>query len=166
MSDKLLRVLKEIYPYVLIILVVVLIRTFIITPVNVDGPSMDTTLHNGDILLLKKFDKSFDRFDVVVFIKRGKTEERLIKRIIALPGEKVKCVSGFIYVNNEEIEDIYAHGDTADFQEYILGDDEYFLVGDNREVSYDSRYFGPIKRSDILGVADFRIFPFNKFGTF
>ena len=166
MSDRLIGIIKELLPYVLIILAVVLIRTFIITPVTVDGPSMNDTLHNGEVLFLKKFDKSFDRYDVVVFIKKGKTEERLIKRILALPGEKIKCVSGIIYVNNEEIDDSHANGETADFIEYTLGDDQYFVVGDNREVSYDSRYFGPISRDSILGVTDFRLFPFNKIGNF
>ena len=166
MNGKLFKVLKEVYPYILIILIVVLIRIFIITPVNVEGPSMNETLHNGEILLLKKFDKSFDRYDVVVFIKKGKTEEKLIKRIMALPGEKIKCVSGIIYVNNEEIEDSHAYGKTADFGEVIVGDDEYFVIGDNREVSYDSRYFGPIKKETITGITDFRIFPFDKFGSF
>jgi len=166
MNDKIIKVTKELLPYVLIILIVVLIRSFIITPVTVDGPSMNETLHNGEVLLLKKFDKSFDRYDVVVFIKKGKTQEKLIKRIIALPGEKVKCVSGIIYVNNEEIEDSHAHGETKDFGEVIVGENEYFVMGDNREVSYDSRYFGPIKKENILGVTDFRLFPFNKFGNF
>ena len=166
MKDRLLRLLKEIYPYIIIILIVVIIRIFIITPVTVDGPSMNETLHNGEVLLLKKFDKSFDRYDVVVFIKKGKTNEKLIKRILALPGEKIKCVSGIIYVNNEEIDDSHAFGKTNDFSEVIVGDDEYFVVGDNREISYDSRYFGPIKKENIQGVADFRLFPFNKFGNF
>ena len=166
MNNKALVVLKELLPYVLIILVVVLIRTFIITPVTVDGPSMNETLHNGEILFLKKFDKSYDRNDVVVFIKRGKQDEKLIKRVLALPGEKIKCVSGIIYVNNEEIDDSHAYGKIADFSEVTLGEDEYFLVGDNREVSYDSRYFGPVKKENIQGVTDFRLFPFNKFGSF
>lgn len=166
MNNKALVVFKELLPYVLIILVVVLIRTFIITPVTVDGPSMNETLHNGEILFLKKFDKSYDRNDVVVFIKRGKQDEKLIKRVLALPGEKIKCVSGIIYVNNEQIDDSHAYGKTADFSEVTLGEDEYFLVGDNREVSYDSRYFGPVKKENIQGVTDFRLFPFNKFGSF
>lgn len=166
MSDKVLKAFKELLPYLLIILAVVLIRIFIITPVSVDGPSMNETLHNGEVLFLKKFDKSFDRYDVVVFVKKGKKDEELIKRILALPGEKIKCVSGIIYVNNEKIDDSHAYGKTKDFNEVILGDDEYFVVGDNREVSYDSRYFGPIKKENIKGITDFRLFPFSKFGKF
>lgn len=161
--ESVIKFLKSILPYIIIILVVVIIRVFIVTPVTVDGPSMNETLHNGDVLLLKKFDKSFDRYDVVVF-KRG--NDRLIKRVLALPNEKIKCVSGIIYVNNEEIDDSNKHGNNVDFAEYILGNDEYFVVGDNRENSYDSRFFGPIKKDMILGVTDLRLYPFNRLGGF
>ena len=157
------KILKEILPYVIIILVVVLIRTFLITPVTVDGPSMNETLTDGDVLFLKKYDKSIERFDVIVFKRNN---ERLIKRVLALPGEKIKCVSGIIYVNNEEIDNSHALGKTADFKEVILGDDEYFAVGDNRENSFDSRSFGPIKKDVIQGTVDLRIFPFNKIKKF
>ena len=163
MKEKTLNILKEVYPYIIIILVVVLIRTFIVTPVSVDGPSMNETLHNGEILILKKFDKSFDRYDVVVFKRK---DSKLIKRVLALPGEKIKCVSGIIYVNNEEIDDSHAHGKTDDFSEVIVGENEYFVVGDNRENSFDSRFFGPVNKDSILGTTDFRLFPFNKFGGF
>ena len=163
MKEKTLNILKEVYPYIIIILVVVLIRTFIVTPVSVDGPSMNETLHNGEILILKKFDKSFDRYDVVVFKRK---DSKLIKRVLALPGEKIKCVSGIIYVNNEEIDDSHAHGKTDDFSEVIVGENEYFVVGDNRENSFDSRFFGPVNKDSILGTTDFRLFPFNKFGSF
>ncbi len=163
MGTKLLKLLKEIIPYVVIILIVVLIRIFIATPISVDGPSMNDTLHDKELLILKKFDKTYERNEVLIF-KRG--NNRLIKRLLALPGEKIKCVSGIIYVNNEEIDDSHAKGKNADFSEVILADDEYFVVGDNRENSYDSRFFGPIKKDSILGTSDFRLFPFNKFGGF
>lgn len=163
MKEKILKIIKEIYPYALIILVVILIRTFIITPVTVDQVSMNDTLYKGDVLLLKKFDKNYERFEVIVFKRNN---DRLIKRVIALPGEKIKCVSGIVYVNNEEISNEHIKGKTDDFHEVILGDDEYFVMGDNRENSMDSRMFGPIKKENILGTTDFRIFPFNKFGNF
>ena len=152
--------IKEAYPYVIIILVVVIIRTFIVTPVNVDGPSMNNTLYNGDIMLLNKVDKNYQRNDIVLF---RRNDDSLIKRVIALPGEKVKCVSGIIYVNNEEYDDKYANGKTEDFQEHILGDNEYFVMGDNRTNSMDSRAFGPIKKDDIKGKTSLVIFPFSHF---
>ena len=161
--ERLNKFFKEIWPYIVIIIVAVIIRSFIITPVTVEGPSMNQTLYQGDIMLLKKFDKSIERFDIIVFKRKN---DKLIKRVLALPGEKIKCVSGIIYVNNEEIDDSFAYGKTEDFKEYILGDDEYFVVGDNRENSFDSRSFGPIKKDSIEGSIDLRIFPFNKIKKF
>lgn len=154
------KFVKELIPYIIIIVVVIIIRCFIITPVRVDGPSMNNTLYDGDIMMLVLFDKNYQRNDVVVFNKK---DEKLIKRVIALPGEKVKCVSGIIYVNNEEYEDIHANGKTEDFKEYILGEDEYFVMGDNRNNSLDSRIFGPVKKENILGKTNSIIFPFNHF---
>ena len=156
--------IKEVYPYVLVILAVVLIRLFIITPVTVKGPSMNETLHEGDIMILNKLNKNnIKRDDIIVFYRKN---ERLIKRVLALPGEKIKCVSGVIYINNEVYDDKYATGTTKDFEEYTLEVDQYFAVGDNRENSYDSRYFGPINKDSIQGITNFRLFPFDKFGGF
>ena len=157
------NIVKEIIPYIVIIVVVLLIRMFILTPVNVDGDSMNDTLHNNDIMILKKFDKNYERNEIVVFKRNN---DRLIKRVIALPGEKVKCVSGIIYVNNEEYEDSYANGKTSDFQETILGEDEYYVLGDNRGNSMDSRIFGPVKKEQILGTTDLIIFPFTRIKKF
>ena len=156
--------LKELLPYIIIIVVVVLIRSFIITFVTVNGPSMETTLYGNDIMLLNKINKNNIKFyDIVVF---SKGKDKLIKRAIGLPGDKVKCVSGVVYVNNEEIDDHYAHGKTNDFGEVILQNDEYFLMGDNRENSLDSRSFGPVKKDHIIGTTDLIIFPFNHFKKF
>lgn len=151
--------LKEVLPYIIILVAVILFRTFIATPVIVNGPSMQETLHTNDILILRRTDK-INRYDIVVANHDG---DKLIKRVMGVPGDKIKCVSGIIYVNNEEVSN-YGYGTSFDFQQVILSDDEYFLIGDNREDSLDSRYFGPVKKSDISGVADFRIFPFTKVG--
>ena len=162
-KEKILKILKEVYPYVIIILVVVLIRSFIITPVTVDQISMNDTLYKGDVLLLKKYDKSYDRFDVVV-IKHAK--DRWIKRIIGLPGEKISCYNGSVYINDEKLEETHVKGQTKGCKDIQLKGDEYFVMGDNREHSQDSRVIGPVNKNDIVGITDFRIFPFNKFGSF
>lgn len=158
-----MKVIKEVIPYIVIVVVVVLIRTFIITPVRVDGDSMKNTLKNGDILLLYKL-SSINRFDIIV-LDEEKDNEKIIKRVIGLPGETVAIKKGKIYINDKVIDDKYAYGETSDYDKVTLEDDEYFILGDNRLISKDSRYFGPIKKSEIKGKIVFRLFPFTKIGT-
>lgn len=158
-----MKIIKEILPYVLIIIAVILIRTFIITPVRVDGASMDQTLEDGQILLLYKL-ANVDYGDIVV-LDEEKEGEIIIKRIIGMPGDTVSIRDNIIYVNGEEVEEDYAYGETSDYEEITLDDDEYFILGDNRPISKDSRYFGPVKEDEIIGKVIFRLWPFNKFGT-
>lgn len=157
-----MKIIKEILPYVLIIIAVILIRTFIITPVRVDGASMDQTLEDGQILLLYKL-SNIDYGDIVVLDE--KEGEIIIKRIIGMPKDTVSIKDNTVYVNGEELEEDYAYGETSDYEEITLGDDEYFILGDNRPISKDSRYFGPVKEDEIIGKVIFRLWPFNKFGT-
>ena len=157
-----MKIIKEILPYVLIIIAVILIRTFIITPVRVDGASMDQTLEDGQILLLYKL-SNIDYGDIVVLDEK-KEGEIIIKRIIGMPGDTVSINDNTVYVNGEELEEDYAYGETSDYEEITLGDDEYFILGDNRPISKDSRYFGPVKEDEIIGKVIFRLWPFNKFG--
>ncbi len=159
--------LKELWSYVLIVVVVILIRTFIVSPVRVDGNSMLTTLKNGEALLLKKYDKKLERFDIIVFTN-GK--DKLIKRVIGLPGEHVKYKDNKLYINGAEVEDVKLLTKTNDFKLEDLGvsvipDNYYFVLGDNRTNSTDSRIIGLISINDIKGTVDFRIFPFDKFGS-
>lgn len=156
------RIIKELIPYIIIVVVVVLIRTFIATPVRVDGDSMNKTFKNGDILILYKLSK-INRFDVIV-LHEEKDNEKIIKRVIGMPGDTVAIKDGEIYINDEKIDDEYAYGMTSDYERITLKSDEYFILGDNRLISKDSRYFGPIKEKEIKGKVVFRIFPFSKFG--
>lgn len=165
-----MKIFKEIMSYLIIILIVVIIRTFIVTPVKVDGLSMYPTLDDKDILLLKKYDRSFERFDIVV-IKFNNT--KLVKRIIGLPGESVKIANNNLYINHSLVEDVKLDVKTEDFSISELGYDiipegYYFVLGDNRVNSVDSRTsaVGLISKDDIIGVTSFRIFPFNKIGGF
>lgn len=121
--------IKEISPYVLIVVVIVVIRIFIATPVKVDGDSMYNTLNDNDIVLLSKL-SSIDRFDIIV-LKENDNNATIIKRVIGMPGDKVKIRNNKIYINNKIIEDEYAYGETSDYDEITLGDDEYFVLGDN-----------------------------------
>lgn len=162
-----MKFFKELIPYIIIIITVVLIRTFIITPVRVDGLSMYPTLKNGEILLLKKYDKSFERFDIVV-VKYDTT--RIVKRIIGLPGDTIEYKNSILYVNGVEVEEPYLDSTrTSDFDLSKIHltkipDDYYFVMGDNRNNSTDSRVIGAVPKKDILGTTNFSIFPFNTFG--
>lgn len=154
------KFIKEYLPYVVILVVIVLLRIYVVTPVTVDGNSMNDTLYTNDLMLLFKIG-DIERYDIVV---ANHDNKKLIKRVIGMPNDKIKCVSGILYINNEEDASGYGYGENIDFPEYILKEDEYFLIGDNRSDSLDSRYFGPVKKEDIEGKANFIIFPFNRFG--
>ena len=160
-EDKLVKFVLELIPYLVILVVVVVIRTYICTPIIVSGPSMQPTLDGGELMLLNKL-SSFDRFDVVVV--DIETEE-IIKRIIALPGETITCERGIVYVNGKRQDEEYSQGYTFDFEKITLAEDEYFVMGDNREDSKDSRMIGPIKEDQIKGTAKFVLYPFGEFGN-
>lgn len=158
------KFLKEIVPYLIIIIVVILIKTYIFTPVIVNGDSMLNTLHDKDIMILNKIDvrvNGIDRFDIVV-IKTGKT--KIIKRVIGLPGETVEYKDNKLYINGKKVKDKYGSDTTYDFDLVKVPDNSYFVLGDNRTDSVDSRLLGPISKNDILGHATFTVFPFNRFG--
>lgn len=161
-----MKFLKEIIPYIIIVVVVVLIRTFIITPVQVDGESMYPTLDDNEILILKKYDKSYQRFDIVVF---DYYDSKLVKRIIGLPGETVSYQNNELYINGKKIDDVHLDVKTGDFSLLDLGytvipEDYYFVLGDNRINSIDSRKIGLISKDDMLGTTTFSIYPLKKFG--
>lgn len=162
-ENKTVKYLKEIIPYIAIIIIVVLIRTFFITPIRVNGNSMDPTLIEGETMLLNKISlkKGIDRYDIVVV---DTPSDYIIKRVLALPNETIACIDGDIYINGQKIKD-YAKSEMIDFTAVTLGSDEYFVMGDNRRISKDSRIIGPVKKSQIKGKAHFVLFPFTKFGT-
>lgn len=158
-----MKIIKSLIPYLIIILVVVLIRTFIVTPVKVNGNSMYPTLIGEEIMLLNKLGK-IDRLDIVV-VKIDEKNDNLIKRVIGLPGETVEIKDNKIYINDKYFEDTYGYGVTYNIDKLTLDDDEYFILGDNRQISLDSRVFGKIKEDEIKGTASFVIYPFKSFGN-
>ena len=179
--------MKEISGYLIIIVIVVLVRTFIITPVKVDGPSMDDTLNDSDLLLLSKISYKvgdIKRFDIVVIDING---EKIIKRVYGLPGENIEYKDNRLFINGVVIEDEYANNETVDFDltdicvaglkrnnivdseevekkcNYnIIPDNYYVVLGDNRKVSADSRYYGLISKDMIVGKTSIRFWPLNK----
>ncbi len=148
------------------------IVTFIGQRVQVDGRSMEPTLQDRDNLICDKVSYRFsdpERYDIVIIYPDGEKDKRWIKRIIGLPGEEVRIdEAGTIYINGEPLEESYGKEVIEDPGMAIapiqLGEDEYWVMGDNRNHSSDSRVIGPVPKSRILGKAFVRIFPFNKIG--
>lgn len=154
-----------------------LVITFVGQRTEVEGASMENTLHNGDNLIVDKLSYRFhdpERFDIIVFPFQFQDNTYYIKRIIGLPGETVQIMDdGSIYINGEKLEENYGMevikpetiGRAAEPIE--LGDDEYFVMGDNRNNSSDSRtdMVGNITRENIIGKAWLRIWPVSDFGV-
>lgn len=157
---------------------VVLVLTFLIVNyvgqrTQVDGSSMSPTLENKDNLITDKISYRFkdpQRYDIIVFPFQYQENTYYIKRIIGLPGETVQIMDQKVYINGEELGEQYGKEPMNDPGAYsepiILGDDQYFVLGDNRNNSSDSRdpSVGLIKGEDIIGRAWLRIWPFSKFG--
>jgi signal peptidase I len=157
LRKKFIQFCKDLMPYVAIIIIVLLFRAFIATPVRVDGDSMNPTLENGEILLLNKMDKTYERFNIIVF---NYNDTKLVKRIIGLPGDTVKYVDNQLYINDELVEETFDHRMTLDYTlEKVIPEGKYFVLGDNRTDSLDSRIIGLIDENDIDGVISFSIFP-------
>lgn len=141
----------------------------------VNGESMEDTLHTGESLLVEKVSYHFTdpkRYDIIVFYPEGReVDEYYVKRIYGLPGETIQIIDNQIYINGEVIEDSYAKNAMDDSgiakDPITLADDEYFVLGDNRMVSLDSRDpdLGPIQKENIAGHVVLRIWPLSQFGT-
>lgn len=171
------NMVKEVLSMALYIAVVLCITFLVVRYVGqrtqVDGHSMENTLFDGDNLIVDKISYRFTapkRFDIIVFPYHYKEDTYYIKRIIGLPGETVQIRDGEIYIDGAILEEDYGKetmltsGRAAD--QIQLGEDEYFVLGDNRNHSEDSRFddVGNIERSEIIGRAFIRIWPFERFG--
>jgi len=153
------------FAYMIIICLVIakLITSFVFLSVMVDGNSMYSTLKNGDKGITDGiFYKitGIDRFDIVIIEEKG-FSDKLVKRVVGLPGETLKYEKGKLYINGEYVEENFISEEVKlqtktpygnDTFEITLGNNEYYVLGDNRGNSTDSRYFGEIKESQIKGV--------------
>lgn len=162
--------------YALLIFVCVyIIPNYVLQRTIVEGESMENTLSDGDHLYVEKISYRLDllkRFDIIVFYPYGRdNEDYYVKRIIGLPGETIQIINDKIYINGEILEEDFGKEPILDpgraVQPIILGEDEYFVMGDNRNISKDSRYpnVGNVKKKNIGGKAFFRVSPLKKFGT-
>ncbi len=172
-------IIRELLGWIVYILIIIGLTYLIITYVGqrtrVSGSSMETTLSDGDNLIVDKISYRFrdpKRYDIIVFPYKYEENTYYIKRIIGMPGETVQVSGGYVYINGELLEsDIYGAEPMADggiaSEPITLGDDEYFVLGDNRNHSSDSRdpSVGILHREDLLGRAWVRIYPFDKMGV-
>lgn len=157
-----MKKLKELMPYIIIVVVVLLVRSFIVTPGLVNGSSMEPTLYNNELVLINKIglNKGIDRYDIVVVKYENST---IIKRVIGLPYETVEYIDDTLYIDGKIVNTKVDFEYTKDFK-LTAGKNEYIVLGDNRNISKDSRIIGPVKERDIIGKVDLVLFPFSKFG--
>ena len=170
----------ELGGWILYILLIVgltyVIITFVGQRTRVEGHSMEPTLSNGDHLLVDKLSyhiREPKRYEIIVFPYQHAENTYYIKRIIGLPGETIQVKDGYVYIDGKKSDENYgaelmqSSGDGIAAQPVLLGDDEYFVLGDNRNHSSDSRdaSVGVLKRDQLIGRAWIRIFPFNTIGV-
>ena len=165
-----MKIMKNILSYVVVIIIALLIKYFVFSPIRVNGRSMYPTLLDGDIMILNEIGyylNGVNRFDIVV-VKTD--DDKIIKRVIGLPGETVEYKDNKLFINGEEIKEDFSHDITHNFSledigETIIPDGYYFVVGDNRGDSKDSRIIGFVSSKQIMGKTSFIIFPFSRIGT-
>ena len=179
--------LKDFSVYIIIIIAVILCVQYVVTIQQVLGPSMNPTLVEKDAVLLNKFAYRIGKIrrgDVVALNYNG--EKFMVKRVIGLPGEKIEYKNNVLYINDEPFQEKYLGSDveTEDFlvsgskvytvnynvdtlenlESDVIPEDMYLVLGDNRQNSEDSRYYGLIKKEDIIGKTTIRIWPLSKIG--
>lgn len=181
-----LKIWSWVWTILAAVLIATAVRAFIAEPIRVDGTSMTNTLKDGEIVLATKWDYLFgepQRNDIVICRYPGRMNERgasqinisaalsldtytlFVKRLVALPGDTVEITGGHLYVNDELVEDPEFMGSVpSDYAKRKLGADEYFVMGDNRYSSHDSRAsdVGPISRNAIMGKVKSVLLPFNQ----
>lgn len=155
------------------LIIALLFINFVAQNTYVDGPSMNPTLHDGEYVIINKFIYYFtspDQGDIVVFPSEGGKGDPFIKRVIGVPGDEIDIKDGFVYRNGEKVEESYVSGPVEKKGDTVfpvkLSEGDYFVLGDNRAVSFDSRYLqvGNIKKKDIIGRAGLRIWPPSRIG--
>lgn len=166
------KVLKYVTDIVVVVAIAMFVAVYMCEETTIVGNSMSPELDDGQVILIDRMAYKLsepDRFDVIVYKSQTVENQYVIKRIIGLPGEKIKIDDGKIYINGELLEDIYYDGAyesgyAAD--EVKIAGDEYFVMGDNRNLSEDSRfeYIGNINEEDIIGKAWLVAAPFSNIG--
>ena len=161
----------EVVKVVLISLAIILpIRLFLIQPFYVDGASMEPNFYDKEYLIIDEISYRFNdvqRGEVVVLKNPKDTRVYFIKRIIGLPGETIEIENGQVLINEQPIEEDYIkHLSSQSYEAITLSDNEYFVLGDNRPNSHDSRVIGPVNEKYIIGKVWFRGWPLDRLNTF
>lgn len=162
---------------VIAIVAVLIIRNFLVQPFLVNGASMEPNFHNNDYLIVDEILYRFrepQRGEVIVFRYPGDEKYFYIKRIIGLPGEEIEIKNGKAvifnkeYLNGFELDEDYLPGNTqtSNKERVKIADDEYFVMGDNRGFSFDSRSWGALNRNEIIGAVRLRLWPLNQVMAF
>ncbi len=168
--------LREVLEVLFLALILYFGISFAVQAVHVEGISMFATLDDQDYLIANKIDYRLhapQRGDIIILRPPTNNSTDFIKRIIGLPGERILIRGGVVYINGHRLDEPYlpeawivdANWPDNSSTGYLLGPDQYFVMGDNRNRSQDSRFFGPISRDRIDGKAWFRIWPLNHFGN-
>lgn len=172
MKTKKENIFREVLKFSLIAIIIVApIRIFIAQPFIVSGASMEPTFHNGEYLIVDQLSYHFKnpkRGDVIIFKYPNDPSVFFIKRIVGIPGETIEMQNGKTFIKNEtlpggfRVEEPYIKEETNDTFAITLGENEYFVMGDNRMHSSDSRVWGPLKQKFIIGKPFVRLLPITK----
>lgn len=180
-SSKKSKVMKEAKEWIISLtfaaVLATAVRAYALTRVDVDGVSMASTLKNKDVMFQEKISlylHEFKRGSIITFDSKDKKQRAYIKRVIGLAGDQIEIKNGKVYLNGKELNEGYlSEGTTTEGGDFLRENVKYtvpgnhiFVMGDNREVSYDSRYFGPINVSDIEGHVFLRAYPFSELKLF
>lgn len=154
------------------VIAVLVIRSFLVQPFLVSGASMEPNFSSGDYLLIDELTYHFrqpERGEVIVFHYPGNEATYYIKRIIGLPGERLVFKDGKVTIFNAEhpsgfnLDESYLPSGLQTFgNEVTLASNEYFVMGDNRSFSFDSRSWGPLRESEVVGIVRLRLWPLDK----
>ncbi len=179
LSDGRKTLIKTFVYIIFVFLLALLWNAFLMSPLMIVGQSMNPSLEEGDVVFINKLSYvlgDVERYDIVLFPYKYDNGRSLVKRVIALPNEKVEIRDGVLYINDKELNEYYGiYREKSDggqstiyvnWGPYTLGDNEVFVRGDNRKQSDDSRSsdVGPVNIDDIIGKVSFRIWPFNSIG--
>jgi signal peptidase I len=171
------RKLKHYLKYILInILIAAGVSIFLITYVasayKIEGNSMERALKDQERVIITKLGvkNNINRYDIVVLYKPDEPKKSIIKRVIGLPGEIIEIRKGDVYINGKRLPEPYLPGEkdimfrSISMKPLLIQEDHYFVIGDNRTVSQDSRVFGPVPQKYIFGKTLLRYWPFSRFG--